>query len=145
MEGAPVQGFLYKDQRRIAAELDGSGNLISQFTYVSGSHSPDYMTKGGNIYRFVKDQVGSPRLVVNVADGSIAQELEHDEFGGVLTDTNPGFQPFGLAGGLYDAQTGLVRFGARDYDPEVGRWTAKVRFGSLEIRATYMCTSTTIQ
>src|SRR5690606_27383971 len=38
---------------------------------------------------------------------------------------NPGFQPFGFAGGLYDADTGLVRFGARDYDPEVGRWTAK--------------------
>ncbi|WP_435106930.1 RHS repeat-associated core domain-containing protein, partial [Arhodomonas sp. AD133] len=30
-----------------------------------------------------------------------------------------------FAGGLYDPDTGLVRFGARDYDPEVGRWTAK--------------------
>jgi RHS repeat-associated protein len=26
---------------------------------------------------------------------------------------------------LYDADTGLTRFGARDYDPVVGRWTAK--------------------
>jgi RHS repeat-associated protein len=33
--------------------------------------------------------------------------------------------PFGFAGGLFDAETGLVRFGARDYDPVVGRWTAK--------------------
>jgi RHS repeat-associated protein len=40
-------------------------------------------------------------------------------------DTNPGFQPFGFAGGLYDADTGLVRFGARDYDAITGRWTAK--------------------
>jgi RHS repeat-associated protein len=33
-------------------------------------------------------------------------------------------------GGLFDAETGLVRFGARDYDPRVGRWTARdpVRF-----------------
>jgi RHS repeat-associated protein len=38
---------------------------------------------------------------------------------------NPGFQPFGFAGGFYDYQTGLVRFGARDYDPETGRWTSK--------------------
>ena len=38
-------------------------------------------------------------------------------------DTNPGFQPFGYAGGLYDHDTGLVRFGQRDYDPETGRWT----------------------
>jgi RHS repeat-associated protein len=40
-------------------------------------------------------------------------------------DSNPGFQPFGFAGGLYDRDTGLVRFGARDYDAETGRWTAR--------------------
>jgi len=45
-------------------------------------------------------------------------------------DTNPGFQPFGFASGLYDLHTGLVHFGVRDYDPETGCWTAKdpIRF-----------------
>lgn len=38
-----------------------------------------------------------------------------------LLDTKPGFQPFGFAGGLYDRDTRLVPFGARDYDPETGR------------------------
>jgi RHS repeat-associated protein len=51
--------------------------------------------------------------------------MDYDEFGNVTLDTNPGFQPFGFAGGLYDHDTGLVRFGARDYDPETGRWTTK--------------------
>ena len=51
--------------------------------------------------------------------------MDYDEWGNVALDTNPNFQPFGFAGGLYDAETGLVRFGARDYDPELGRWTAK--------------------
>ena len=41
----------------------------------------------------------------------------------------PGFQPFGFAGGLYDRGTGLVRFGAREYDPRLGRWTAKDPIG----------------
>ncbi|MCG8458574.1 MAG: RHS repeat-associated core domain-containing protein, partial [Holophagales bacterium] len=63
-------------------------------------------------------------LVVDIATGTIAQRLHYDEFGRITLDTNPGFQPFGFAGGLYDPQTGLVRFGARDYDPEVGRWTS---------------------
>jgi RHS repeat-associated protein len=40
-------------------------------------------------------------------------------------DTNPGFQPFGFAGEIYDRDTGLVRHGARDYDAETGRWTTK--------------------
>jgi RHS repeat-associated protein len=33
--------------------------------------------------------------------------------------------PFGFAGGLHDRDVSLVRFGARDYDPTIGRWTAK--------------------
>jgi RHS repeat-associated protein len=51
--------------------------------------------------------------------------MDYDAFGRVLQDTAPGFQPFAFAGGIYDDDTGLVRFGARDYDAYAGRWTAK--------------------
>ena len=83
------------------------------------------MIRGNTRYYLVKDQLGSIRLVVNSNDGSIAQRIDYDEFGRILNDTNPGFQPFGFAGGHYDKDTRLVRFGARDYDPETGRWTSK--------------------
>ena len=36
---------------------------------------------------------------------------------------------FGFAGGLYDRNTGFVRFGARDYDAVTGRWTARDPIG----------------
>lgn len=34
-----------------------------------------------------------------------------------------------MPGGLFDADTKLIRFGARDYDPTVGRWTTKDPIG----------------
>ncbi|WP_454725883.1 RHS repeat-associated core domain-containing protein [Delftia acidovorans] len=53
------------------------------------------------------------------------QRLEYDGWGRVLSDSSPGWQPFEIAGGLYDPDTELTWFGARDYDAETGRWTAK--------------------
>lgn len=74
----------------------------------------------------VKDHLGSPRLLVDVATGAVAQKLDYDAWGAVMvTPGTEGLQPFGFAGGLWDPDTGLVRFGARDYDPATGRWTSK--------------------
>jgi len=88
------------------------------------------MSRGGVNYRIIKDHLGSPVMVVNTSTGAVLQEIRYDEFGKILSDTNPGFQPFGFAGCLYDQDTKLCRFGARDYDSSVGRWTAKdpIRF-----------------
>lgn len=124
-----VQGFLYQGQLQPAAELDGSGNVVSRFVYTTGVNVPDYLVKGGATYRILKDHLGSPRLVVDITTGTIAQRMDFDEYGKVLADTNPGFQPFGFAGGIYDRDTGLVRFGARDYEAGSGRWTVKDMIG----------------
>jgi RHS repeat-associated protein len=129
INGAPVQGFLYQDQLRIVAELDGGNALVSRFVYGDKPNVPAYMIRGGQTFRYVTDQVGSVRMLVNTATGAIAQRIDYDEFGNVLNDTAPGFQPFGFAGGLWDRDTGLVRFGARDYDPVVGRWTRRDPIG----------------
>ncbi len=125
-----VAGFLYAEQISPVVELDGNGTVVGRFIYGTRDTVPDYMEKGGSIYRLITDHLGSVRLVVDASTGQIAQRLDYDAFGRVLRDTNPGFQPFGFAAGFYDPDTGLVRFGSRDYDAEVGRWTAKdpIRF-----------------
>jgi RHS repeat-associated protein len=128
VNGTLVQGFLY-DGGRVVAELDGAGHVVSRLVYTPGGTVPVYMIKDGVSYGIIADRVGSPRLIVNAATGAVVQRLDYDEFGNVLQDTNPGFQPFGFAGGLYDRDTGLLRFGARDYDPQTGRWTAKDPIG----------------
>lgn len=54
---------------------------------------PDYLIKGGVTYRIISDYLGSPRLVVDTTTGAIAQRMDYDEFGNVIADANPGFQP----------------------------------------------------
>jgi RHS repeat-associated protein len=120
-----VQGFLYSGKLTVVAELDNAGNVASRFVYATRRHVPDYMIRDGRAYLIMGDHLGSPRLVVDTADGTVAQRMDYDVFGNVTLDTNPGFQPFGFAGGIYDRDTKLVHFGAREYDVETGHWTTK--------------------
>ncbi|MCU7835371.1 MAG: hypothetical protein KZQ83_08960 [gamma proteobacterium symbiont of Taylorina sp.] len=129
IDGVLVQGLLYQDNLNPVAELDGLGNVVSRFVYANKINVPAYMIKGGIRYRIVSDHLGSPRLVVNATTGEVVQWMDYDEYGNILNDSNPGFQPFGFAGGIYDRDTNLIRFGARDYDPVTGRWTAKDPIG----------------
>jgi RHS repeat-associated protein len=122
VNGTLVQGFLYAGSFRPVAELDGAGAIVARFVYAGGS-VPAYMVKGGTAFRFVTDEVGSIRLVVDAESGAIAERLDYDSFGNVTADTSPGFQPFGFAGALRDRDTGLDHMGAREYDPVTGRFT----------------------
>jgi RHS repeat-associated protein len=91
---------------------------------------PFAVMRPDGLYYMVYDQVGSLKLIAGSA-GNVVKSIEYDTFGNIISDSNPGFAvPFGFAGGLHDRDTGLVRFGYRDYDPETGRWTAKdpIRF-----------------
>ncbi len=126
VDGVVQWRLLYLNQLEPIAMLDASGAVTAVFVYGSRGHVPDFVVKGGVAYRYVVDGRGSVRLVVNTADGSVAQRIDYDEFGkATLVSGSWGFQPFGFAGGLYDGDTALVRFGARDYDAISGRWTAK--------------------
>jgi RHS repeat-associated protein len=125
VNGVTSRGWLYDGQLRVVAELGASGAVESRFVYASRSNVPDTMVRSASTYRFVTDSLGSVRAVVDVATGAIVQAKEYSAWGVVLSDSNPGFQPFGFAGGVTDGATGLVHFGARDYDASAARWIAK--------------------
>ncbi len=119
-----VQAFAYRDELRPAAELDAGGHVIGRFVYGSDGSAPTYVVRGGKKLLVVTDDLGTPRLLVDSTNGRIVERLDTDAWGRTTADTAPGTTPFGWAGGLADPDTGLVRFGARDYDPAARRWTA---------------------
>lgn len=145
VDGLVTKAFLYEDELRIVAELNPDGTILSRFVYGEKPNVPEYMVRGGVTYRLVTDHLGSVRLVIDTRPSiaePIVQRIDYDEFGridSVHGNEALGFHPFGFAGGLYDDDTKLTRFGARDYDADTGRWTAKdpIRFsgGTLNLYA----------
>jgi len=128
VNGVITEKYLWQGLTRLLAVYDVADNLIMRFLYAD-SRMPVAVEKGSAVYYLSYDQVGSLRAVAD-SSGNVVKRIDYDLFGNVITDTNTSFNiPFGFAGGLHDQDTGLVRFGFRDYDPDTGRWTAKDPIG----------------
>ncbi len=121
VDGRLVAGYLYDPAGHVVAETDATGALVARFGYDDAGNLALVM-RGDSSYAVVTDALGSPRLVIDAATGRVADAIEYDAWGHLVGESSPGFIPFGFAGGLRDVDTGMVHFGARDYDPVTGRW-----------------------
>ncbi|MBK6813699.1 MAG: hypothetical protein IPG81_33410 [Sandaracinaceae bacterium] len=131
VNGAFERGWLYKDSLNPIAQVNAAGVVEATYVYVTRANVPDYIvTTAGAVYRVVSDHLGSVRMLVNATTGAITERYDYDVWGRVTFESGDhSLHPFGYAGGLYDADTGLVRFGVRDYDADAGRWTAPEPLG----------------
>jgi len=129
LNGTLMQRWLYGDSLRVVAELDGSNAVASRFVYGTALTVPDYIVKGGATYRVIADHLGSPRIVIDAATGTVAQRLDYDVWGNLTQDTNPEFQPFAFTGREWDPETGFLYLRARWYDPGVVRFISEDPIG----------------
>ncbi len=124
IDGTITEKYLWQGRTRLLAVYDGSDNLLMRFNYADG-RMPVSMMKDNSTYYLAYDQIGSLKAVIDFI-GNVIKRIDYDSFGNIINDNNPSFSiPFGFAGGLHDRDIGLVRFGYRDYSPEIGRWIAK--------------------
>jgi len=128
VDGIIREKYLLQGLTRLLAVYDGNDNLVMRFEYAD-ARMPVAMSKGGNTYYLTYDHIGSLKVIAD-AFGNAVKRVDYDSFGNIINDTNPTFTiPFGFAGGMHDRDTGFVRFGLRDYDPDTGTWTAKDPIG----------------
>ncbi len=130
VDGVEQAKYLWLDKTTLLATFEPNGNVKQRFEYGIG-HTPTQFTQSGQTYYIAVDHLGSPRAITD-ASGTVLRAYDYDSFGQRTTLVNTGGDveiPFGFAGGFYDEATGLVRFGYRDYDPAIGRWTARDPIG----------------
>ncbi|WP_197490104.1 RHS repeat domain-containing protein [Rheinheimera sp. SA_1] len=128
VKGVVVEKYLWQDLTTLLAVYNPDDSVKQRFEYGLG-HTPVSFTQSGQRYYIQTDHLGSPRVISN-SSGVVVKAIRYDSYGNVISDSHPAFNlPFGFAGGLVDADTKLIRFGYRDYDPETGRWTARDPIG----------------
>jgi RHS repeat-associated protein len=93
---------------------DPDGAILGERNPVGGSGS----------YYFLFDGLGSVAALTN-SSGSVVDTFKYDPYGNDTGTTGSVVEPLRFAGGYYDTETGLYKFGMRYYDPTIGRWTQR--------------------
>ena len=88
--------------------------------------------------KIISDHLGSPIEVRTTTGGLPVLSCKYDSFGNIIEQNGDFELPFRFAGGIWDEDTKLIRFGVRDYDPEVGRWTSVEPLGFAGSRNWYV-------
>ena len=125
--GRVVERFHWLDKVRLGFWEDLAGGRAVEFVYGRGRvPSAARLEQNGQAVGLIlgADQVGTVKAVAT-ADGHLIQHITYDSFGNVLDLQGEDLGlPIGFAGGVRDRHLGLVRFGHRDFDPAIGRFTA---------------------
>ncbi len=117
-----VEKYLWQGLKLLAV-YDKDDKLITRYFYAN-ERVPYKMQHNNKTYYLYYNQIHSLKLITD-ENNKIIKQLDYDTYGNLIKDTNINFKThITYAGGFYDSDTKLIRFGKRDYSPEQRRWTA---------------------
>jgi RHS repeat-associated protein len=100
--------------------IQTTGGTASYFVYDSdGGRIGEKV--GTQRYYYIADNLGSIRGLTN-SSGALTNTYRYEPYGKLASSTGTVSNPMKFAGG-HDTGLGLYHFGARYYDPAIGRWT----------------------
>lgn len=115
--------YLYNDEG-LAAEYNQQGQLIAEYhftPYSTWMTEPLFQRKGGQVYYYQNDHLGTPQRMVN-STGEVVWEARYKAFGEAEIVTETVSNNLRFPGQYFDGETGLHHNYFRDYDSETGRY-----------------------
>lgn len=126
-DGTEIDYFY--DGLNIIQEFDQSGQTLAKYTHTLTLDHPISMTRAGETYFYLYDQLGS---VIGLSDGASTLEASYiyDPWGNVIDgDDGNILNPVRFTGRDYDSESGLYYYRARYYSPKTGRFISKDPIG----------------
>lgn len=125
--------YSYADMDQTERVSAAGTNLASSILGLSATSAGTYYTRdnaGGLVgqrisganYYFLVDGLGSVAKIID-GSGNVVRTYTYDAWGKTTVGAGSVDSAFRYAGGYFDAAGGLYKFGARYYDPTIGRWT----------------------
>ena len=105
----------------LSQSLQGAGG-VGGLLYTQAGTSADAPTYDAN---------GNVTEYVDLATGAVTSRQAYDGFGKTIAQAGTRPAPYAFSTKYEDEETGLLYYGFRDYDPEIGRWPSRDRFGEL--------------
>ena len=119
VDGA-ITRYLY-DNEDILLELDGSNNILAQYTHGPGIDEPLIMERDGQSYYYHTDGLGSV-VAMTDASGAVVQTYRYDAFGGIVKQDGEVLNPYTYTARELDAESGNYYYRARYYNAYTGRF-----------------------
>jgi RHS repeat-associated protein len=103
---------------------ENSGSAATDFVYGPGGVPLEQIQPNGATFYLYQDAHGSTVAVAD-ANGNVVATATYDPYGNVTATVGSFSTPFGYAGQVTDAQSGLIDLRARYYDPGTGQFLSR--------------------
>ncbi|OGQ06143.1 MAG: hypothetical protein A2979_06195 [Deltaproteobacteria bacterium RIFCSPLOWO2_01_FULL_45_74] len=114
--------YLYGEALDPLMEAGDNGEVKAFYIFVGGRRLAKI--EGDELDFYHSDEMDNV-LKMSDVDGNVVQTVRYDPFGNINFLNGSDHNPFLFAGKPYDQATGLYYFGARYYDPTLGRFLSR--------------------
>ena len=116
---ADTTHFVYDQGGRLIGEYDATGSPIAEYVYLAGQ--PLAMLRGGVIYYYHTDHLGTPQALTD-KDRRVVWRAGYTPFGNTIILVDEIENRLRFPGQYFDEETNLHYNWFRYYDPSIGRY-----------------------